>query len=93
MLPHRQPGLERPAGHPRRDDRPRLAPGLFLNLDTAAGALNLWKLHVDFTTPANSMLSGPTSIPVDAFSPTCGTGAACVPQPTPGNALTPVAIG
>ena len=25
----------------------------FLNVDTATGKLNLWKLHADFTTPAN----------------------------------------
>ena len=54
------------------------APGLFLNVDTGAGKLNLWKLQADFTTPANSTLTGPTAIPVAAFSPTCGTTAACV---------------
>ena len=72
------------------------SPGLFLNVDTTAGKLNLWTLHADFTTPANSTLTGPTAISVDAFSPTCGssgasgTAAACVPQPSPGNALAPV---
>ena len=72
------------------------SPGLFLNLDTTAGKLNLWALHADFTTPANSTLTGPTAIPVDAFTPTCGssgtsaTATACVPQPSPGNALAPV---
>ena len=75
------------------------SPGLFLNLDTTAGKLNLWTLHADFTTFANSTLTGPTAIPVDAFSPTCGssgtggtsgTATACVPQPSPGNALAPV---
>ena len=33
-------------------------PGLFLNVDTGAGKLNLWKLQADFTTPANSTLGG-----------------------------------
>jgi hypothetical protein len=75
---------------------PTAAPGLFLNVDTTAGQLNLWTLHADFTTPSNSTLTGPTAIPVDTFSPACGasgttgTPAACVPQPSPGNALAPV---
>jgi len=41
--------------------------------------LNLFKFHVDFTTPANSTFTGPTVIPVAAFSPLCG-GGTCVPQ-------------
>jgi hypothetical protein len=75
---------------------PNNAPGVFLNVDTAAGQLNLWTFHSDFTTPGNSTLTGPTAIPVDTFSPACGasgttgTPAACVPQPSPGNALAPV---
>jgi len=42
--------------------------------------LNLYKFHVDFTTPSNSTFTGPTVIPVAAFSPLCG-GGTCVPQP------------
>ena len=42
--------------------------------------LNLFKFHVDFTTPSNSTFTGPTVIPVAAFSPLCG-GGTCVPQP------------
>ena len=41
--------------------------------------LNLFKFHVDFTTPANSTLSGPTAIPVAAFTALCN-GGTCVPQ-------------
>jgi hypothetical protein len=41
--------------------------------------LNLFKFHVDFTTPANSTLTGPTAIPVAAFTPLCN-GGTCVPQ-------------
>src|SRR6266851_5004697 len=41
--------------------------------------LNLYKFHVDFTTPSNSTFTGPTVIPVAAFSPLCG-GGTCVPQ-------------
>ncbi len=42
--------------------------------------LNLFKFHVDFATPANSTFTGPTVIPVAAFSPLCN-GGTCVPQP------------
>jgi len=42
--------------------------------------LNLFKFHVDFTTPSNSTFTGPTVIPVAAFSALCG-GGTCVPQP------------
>jgi Abnormal spindle-like microcephaly-assoc'd, ASPM-SPD-2-Hydin len=45
-----------------------------------ANNLNLFKFHVDFTTPANSTFTGPDVIPVAAFTPLCG-GGTCVPQP------------
>src|SRR5258708_24340046 len=41
--------------------------------------LNLFKFHVDFATPGNSTFTGPTVIPVAAFSPLCN-GRTCVPQ-------------
>ncbi|SRR6266498_122407 len=46
-------------------------------------ALNFWKFHVDWTTPASTTLTGPISIPVAAFSHPCPTTnrGACVPQP------------
>ena len=43
-------------------------------------SLNLFKFHVDFTTPANSTFTGPTVIPVAAFNPLCA-GGTCIPQP------------
>ena len=54
------------------------SPDYYLNY--GSDALNLWKFHVDFTTPANSTFTGPTSIPVAAFSPACG-GGTCIVQP------------
>jgi hypothetical protein len=48
--------------------------------------LNLFKFHVDFTTPANSTFTGPTVIGVAAFSPVCG-GGTCIPQPGTTNTL------
>src|SRR6267142_3770709 len=49
-------------------------------VDFGNNSLNLFKFHVDFTTPANSTFTGPTVIPVAAFNPVCG-GGTCVPQP------------
>ena len=48
-------------------------------LNFGSNALNLWKFHVDFATPASSTLTGPTSIPVAAFTAACG-GGTCIPQ-------------
>src|SRR5712671_3338362 len=48
--------------------------------------LNLFKFHVDFSTPANSTFTGPTVINVAAFSPLC-SGGTCVPQPGTSNTL------
>jgi MYXO-CTERM domain-containing protein len=70
-------------------------PGYFLQLDADANGnftnkLDLWTLHVDWKTPANSKLTGPTQIPVTAFTPTCGGGnssGTCVPQGTAGSQL------
>jgi hypothetical protein len=42
-------------------------PGFFVNY--GASSLQLWKFHVDFTTPTNSTFTGPTAIPVAAFTP------------------------
>jgi hypothetical protein len=33
--------------------------------------LNIWKLHADFTNPANASLSGPIVLPVQSFTPAC----------------------
>lgn len=56
---------------------PAGSPNFFLNFGT--NLLNLWKFHVDFTTPANSTFTGPTVLGVPAFSEACG-GGTCVPQ-------------
>jgi hypothetical protein len=44
--------------------------------------LLLWRFHVDWTTPANSTFSGPSILPVGAFTPACTTGGACIVQPS-----------
>ena len=60
-------------------------PNFFMNFGT--NALNLWKFHVDFTTPANSTFTGPTSIAVAAFSAACSGGGTCIPQQSTTNQL------
>ncbi len=57
---------------------PAGSPDYFMNF--GSNRLNLWKFHADFATPSNATLTGPTSIPVAAFTPACG-GGTCIPQP------------
>ena len=67
---------------------PNGEPGYFMQFDGSACAapynkLDLWSLHVDFTTPANSVLTGPTVFTVNSFTPTCISSSFgnCIPQP------------
>jgi hypothetical protein len=48
-------------------------------LEFGTNDLLLYKFHVDWTTPSSSTFTGPTTIPVAAFSPACG-GGTCIPQ-------------
>jgi hypothetical protein len=52
-------------------------PDFYLNF--GSNVLNLFKFHVDFTTPSNSAFTGPTALSVAAFNEACG-GGTCVPQ-------------
>jgi MYXO-CTERM domain-containing protein len=59
---------------------PRGTPGFFASIGNSAdNTIDLWKLAVDWTTPANSKLTGPTSLPVAAFTVACNGGGDCVP--------------
>jgi hypothetical protein len=49
-------------------------------LEVGTSVLHLWKFHVDWVNSANSTLTGPATVPVDSFSPACGSGGVCVPQ-------------
>ncbi len=52
------------------------------NYVTAIGSsssLAFWKFHADWSTPANSTFTGPTLLPVAAFTEACN-GATCIPQ-------------
>jgi hypothetical protein len=63
-------------------------PNFVIELDPDGSAnLSMFKFHVDFMTPSNSTFTGPTLIPVAAFTPLCANVGrnACVPQPTAGS--------
>jgi hypothetical protein len=65
-------------------------PNFFMELDPSGSAnLDMFAFHVDFTTPSNSTFTGPTKIPVAAFTPLCNTQTRgrCVRQPTAGSDL------
>lgn len=64
---------------------PAGSPDFFLNFGT--NSLNLFKFHVDFTTPSNSTFTGPTVIAVAAFTAACSGGGSCIPQPNTNNQL------
>lgn len=79
MLPSDLEGATPPSGG---------TPNFIMELDPSGGAnLDMFNFHVDFVTPANSTFTGPTVIPVSAFTPLCNgfSRSACVPQPTAGS--------
>jgi hypothetical protein len=49
-------------------------------LEAGTNVLHLWKFHVDWSAPANSSLSGPTTIPVASYTSACSPSDTCVPQ-------------
>ncbi|MDE3136105.1 MAG: hypothetical protein KGL59_06005 [Acidobacteriota bacterium] len=57
---------------------PAGSPNYFIDF-SSTNSLNLFKFHVDWTTPSNSTFTGPAVIPVTSFSEACG-GGTCVPQ-------------
>jgi hypothetical protein len=69
---------------------PAGAPNYMLGFNsTTQNSLNLYKFHVDFTTPANSTFMGPTSLPVAAFTIPCASSPTltCIPQKGTSNQL------
>ncbi len=54
-------------------------PNYAVGLGTSANTLGSFKLHIDWTTPSNSSLTGPTNLAVTSFSQACG-GGTCIPQ-------------
>src|SRR5207302_694374 len=61
---------------------PAGSPNYLLALGETATTLAFWKFHVDWTTPANTTLSGPTNLTVPSYASICAsTSGNCVPQP------------
>jgi Abnormal spindle-like microcephaly-assoc'd, ASPM-SPD-2-Hydin len=52
-------------------------PAFYMNF--GSNVIQLWSFHVDFTTPANSVFTGPTVLPVAKFTAKCFH--SCVVQP------------
>ncbi len=71
MLPSNADGAQEP---------PAGTPNYYMILGpSGSNTLQLYKFHVDFTTPANSTFTGPTSLAVAAYTPAPSFGGA-VPQ-------------
>jgi len=58
---------------------PAGSPNYVLALGSTANTLAFWKFHVDFTTPANSTFTGPTTLATAAYAEAC-SGGTCIPQ-------------
>jgi len=59
---------------------PTGAPNPVMALGATSTSLAYWKFHVDWTTPANSTFTGPTSLTVPAYTEACGQSGTCIPQ-------------
>ncbi len=58
---------------------PAGSPEYLVGLGASANTLAYWKFHVDWTTPANSTFTGPTSLATAAYTEACN-GGTCIPQ-------------
>jgi hypothetical protein len=58
---------------------PSGSPNYFVSRGSTS--LNLFKFHVDWATPANSTFTGPTALPVAAYTQLCAGTRSCIPQP------------
>jgi hypothetical protein len=58
---------------------PTGAPNTIVSLGTGTSDLATWKFHVDWTTPSNATLVGPTSLTVASYAAACNSGT-CIPQ-------------
>jgi hypothetical protein len=66
---------------------PSGAPNLLVALGTTATTLAYWKFHVDWTTPANSTFTGPSTLTVASYTAACGSSGTCIPQSGTGQQL------
>ncbi len=58
---------------------PAGSPNYVLALGVSNNDLAFWKFHVDWTTPANTTLTGPTTLTVATYTAACN-GGTCIPQ-------------
>jgi hypothetical protein len=58
---------------------PTGSPNFFMS--RSSSSLQMWKFHVDWANPGNTTLTGPTNLPVAAFSVLCSGNRNCIPQP------------
>src|SRR3989475_9518590 len=58
---------------------PAGSPNYVVALGASANQLAYWKFNVDWTTPANTTLTGPSTLATAAYSEACG-GGTCIPQ-------------
>jgi hypothetical protein len=58
---------------------PTNAPGIFLSLHPTG--MVIYRMEVDFTTPANTVKTVQATVPVAPANGACGGGGACIPQP------------
>jgi hypothetical protein len=58
---------------------PAGSPNYIVGLGTGTNDLAFWKFHVDWTTPANSTFTGPTTLTVLSYAAACN-GGTCIPQ-------------
>ncbi len=62
---------------------PTGAPGIFMSL--RGGAMRLYRMKVDWTTPANTLRTVQADLPIAAYTDAC---TACIPQPGSATTLT-----
>jgi hypothetical protein len=58
---------------------PAGAPNHILGLGIDTVSLAFWNFHTDWTTPANSTFSGPSTLAIPSYSAAC-SGGTCIPQ-------------
>ena len=59
---------------------PAGSPNYIVGLGAVGNQLAYWKFHVDWTTPANTTFTGPSTLATANFSEACSGGGTCIPQ-------------
>src|SRR5437868_5906352 len=59
---------------------PAGSPNYIVGLGAVGNQLAYWKFHVDWTTPANTTFTGPSTLATAHFPEACSGGGTCIPQ-------------